>query len=300
MSKEFIFKPININDDFAELRKIFLLNLKKKISKSFYVWRYLINKKMYCYVIKKKKLVIGHVGFVKYKSQNGNCFLSRHSSFVDKIYRRKNLYSDLIKFCLQKFKSEKIYFILIWPNKLNRFTNKKFNNLIKLPILKMYMSKNKDSKNTKLQKLKNINQIESFINLKNNYDLIKKDKSYFNWRYFTKKPTGNFYYHLCKNKKSIIIFNYNKKENIYNLLDYIGDRSFFFNHIQLIINKLKFVFWVNEKNEKKKSFRDLKLSKYKNKEFYSYIIPVKNNFNISNYKFLDIQMGDTDVFIQSF
>ena len=30
MSKEFIFKPININDDFAELRKIFLLNLKKK------------------------------------------------------------------------------------------------------------------------------------------------------------------------------------------------------------------------------------------------------------------------------
>ena len=117
---------------------------------------------------------------------------------------------------------------------------------------------------------------------------------------FYKKTKENFYYHFDQIKKSIIIFNYNKKEKIYNLLDHIGKKSDFFNHIKLINKKLRFVLWVNEKNEKKKSFRDLKLSKYKKKEFYSYIIPINSKFKVSNFKFLDLQMGDTDVFIQSF
>lgn len=252
MSKEIIFKNIDIKKDYKIIKKKFLQNFKKKISKEFYLWRYLLNNKIYCYIIKKQKEIIGHVGFVRYKSQYNDYFLSRHSSFVDEKYRRKNLYSNLIKFCLLNFKLENISFILIWPNKLNKFTNKKFDDLINLPILTMYISKNDSNRNQKLSKLENISQIEHFIKFKNNYSLIKKDKSYFKWRYFIKKPQEDFYYHFDQKKKSVIIFNYNKKEKIYNLLDHIGKKSDFFNHIQLINKKLRFVFWVNEKKSKKK------------------------------------------------
>ena len=300
MCKEITFKNISIRKDFTIIKKKFYLNFKKIISKEFYLWRYLLSTKTYCYIIEKQKEIIGHVGFVRYKTQYNNYFLSRHSSFVDKKYRRKNLYSNLIKFCLLKFKLDKISFILIWPNKINKFTNKKFNNLINLSKLKMYISRKKSNQTLKLNKLENITQIEHFIKLRNNYSLIKKDKSYYKWRYLMKKPRENFYYHLDQKKKSIIIFNYNKKEKLYNLLDHIGEKSDFFNHIQSINKKLRFVFWVNEKNEKKKLFRDLKLTKYKKKEFYSYIIPIDSKFKVSNFKFLDLQMGDTDVFIRSF
>ena len=98
MPKEIIFKNINIKKDFKIIKKKFLLNFRKKISKEFYVWRYLLSNRIYCYVIEKQKEIIGHVGFVRYKSKYNSYFLSRHSSFVDEKYRRKNLYSDLIKF----------------------------------------------------------------------------------------------------------------------------------------------------------------------------------------------------------
>lgn len=298
MSK-FSFENIHFKNDFDKIKKSFLLNLNIKISKKFYLWRYLKNNKFFCYVVKKQKTIIGHVGFIKYKSQNGVYFVSRHSSFVNKIFRRKNLYSNLIKYCLNEFKEKDIHFILIWPNKINRYTNKKFNNLIQLPILKIYCSKKKKNNQIKLRKLKNINQIQKYIIQKKNSDLIKKDKKYFTWRYIDKKPKENFYYHPFENKNSVFIFNYNKKENIYNLLDHIGDRSYFLNHLKLINKKLNFILWVNKKIEEKKSFKDLNLLKQENKEFYSYIIPVKK-FKSSNFKFLDLQMGDTDVFIQSF
>ena len=178
MCKEITFKNISIRKDFTIIKKKFYLNFKKIISKEFYLWRYLLSTKTYCYIIEKQKEIIGHVGFVRYKTQYNNYFLSRHSSFVDKKYRRKNLYSNLIKFCLLKFKLDKISFILIWPNKINKFTNKKFNNLINLSKLKMYISRKKSNQTLKLNELENITQIEHFIKLRNNYSLIKKDKSY--------------------------------------------------------------------------------------------------------------------------
>ena len=113
INNNFKFKNVNIKNDFKEIKNKFFENLGKKISKNFYVWRYSNKNQLLCYIVKKKKTIIGHVGFIKYKTHSGHYFVSRHSSFVDKFYRRKNLYTQLIKDCLIKLKKKNILFVLI-------------------------------------------------------------------------------------------------------------------------------------------------------------------------------------------
>lgn len=300
MMNNFTFEKVDIKNDFNEIKKKFLKNFKKNISKKFYIWRYINHNQLYCYVVKKGKSIIGHVGFVKYKLNEKNSFASRHSSFIDQKYRRKNLYTQLIKFSLKELDKKKILFLLIWPNINNIHTNKKFKNLIKLPTIRTYITKYSGKKKINLRKLKEIKQLKNFVNLKNNFHLINKDLKYFSWRYIDKKPKENFYLHFLKNKKSLLIFNYNKKDKIYNLLEHIGDENDYFTHIKEINKKLSFIFWVNSIFEKKRIFKQLKVKKYNNIKFYSYIIPVKKNFNLKNKKLINFFMGDTDVFIQNY
>ena len=300
MMNKFTYKKVDIKNDFNIIKKKFLKNFKKNISKKFYIWRYIDNNQFYCYVVKKNKSIIGHVGFVKYKQYDGNFFASRHSSFIDQKYRRKNLYTKLVKFSLKELDKKKFLFLLIWPNANNTYTNKKFNNLIKLPIIKTYISQHHKKNQIYLKKLKDIKQLKSFINLKDNFHLIKKDLTYFFWRYIDKKPKEVFYLRSLKNRKSLLIFNYNKKDKIYNLLEHIGSKDDYIYHIREINNKLRFIFWVNSIFEKKRIFKELKVKKYKNNKFYSYIIPVRKDFNLKNKKLINFFMGDTDVFIQSF
>lgn len=300
MKNNFTFKKVDIKNDFNEIKKKFLKNFKKNISKKFYIWRYINNNQLYCYVVKKSKSIIGHVGFVKYKLNGKNFFASRHSSFIDQKYRRKNLYTQLIKFSLKELDKKKILFLLIWPNISNIHTNKKFKNLIKLPIIRTYISKYSGKKKINLRKLREIKQLKNFVNLKNNFHLINKDLKYFSWRYIDKKPKEDFYFHFLKNKRSLIIFNYNKKDKIYNLLEHIGVENDYFAHIKEINKKLSFIFWVNSRVEKKRIFKELKVKKYNNIKFNSYIIPVNKNFNLKNKKLINFFMGDTDVFIQNY
>lgn len=297
---KFKFKKVDISNDFNDIKIQFLKNFKKNISKRFYIWRYLSNNQIYCYVVKKNKSIIGHVGFVKYKLNEKYFFVSRHSSFIDERYRRQNIYTRLIKFSIKKFYRKNILFLLIWPNSKNIYTNKKFTNLIKLPIIKTYISTNHEKKKINLKILKDLKQLKNFVNLNNNFHLIKKDLAYFSWRYIYKRPKEIFYIHSLKNKKSLLIFSYNNKDKVYNLLEHIGEKNEYLKHLKEINNKISFVFWMNSEAEKKKTFKDLKVKKYNNNKFYSYIIPVKNDLKLKNKSKINFFMGDTDVFIQTY
>ena len=292
------YREVSLNKDFNQIKYKFFKNFKKKLSNKYYSWRYNFGNKNYCFLALKNNEVIGHVGFVRYKTYDKNFFASRHSSFVDKKYRRKNIYSSLLKYSLQKLKKRKILFVQTWPNDSNIHTNKKFQNLIKLPTNKIYVSNNND-KNTKIKLIKftKIIQLKKYLIYKKN-NLINKNADYFFWRYIKKKPKENYYFHIFEEKKSLLIFNYNKKDKIYNLLDHLGKKDVFYDHIRLINNRMKFIFWININEEKTKKFKKLRLKKYSTKLFNSYLMPINKINHIPKYRSLNFSMGDTDTFIQ--
>ena len=292
------YREVSLNKDFNQIKYKFLKNFKKKLSNKYYSWRYNFGNKNYCFLALKDNKVIGHVGFVRYKTYDKNFFVSRHSSFVDRKYRRKNIYSSLLKYSLQKLKKRKILFVQTWPNDSNIHTNKKFQNLIKLPTNKIYVS-NSHNKKTKIKLIKftKIIQLKKYLIYKKN-NLINKNADYFFWRYIKKKPKEDYYIHIFEEKKSLLIFNYNKKDKIYNLLDHLGKKDVFFDHIGLINNRMKFIFWININEEKTKKFKKLKVKKYSTKLFNSFLIPINKINHFRKYRSLNFSMGDTDTFIQ--
>ena len=85
---------------------------------------------------------------------------------------------------------------------------------------------------------------------------------------------------------------------IYNLLDHLGKKDVFFDHIGLINNRMKFIFWININEEKTKKFKKLKVKKYSTKLFNSFLIPINKINHFPKYRSLNFSMGDTDTFIK--
>lgn len=290
------YRKLSFGSEFDTIRKNFFKNFKKKLSKNFYLWRYQPAKNGLCFIALKSNKVVGHVAFVKYEFKNNIFFAARHSSFVNIEFRRRNIYSSLVKYSLQQLKKEKILFVQIWPNDLNIKTNKKFKNLIKLQNQTIFVSSVNKNK-IKLIKLRKIDQLKKFV-VREKFSLINKNIKYYKWRYFEKKPREDFYIHIFNQRKSLFIFNYNKRNKIYYLLEHLGKKKDFYQHLLQISDKLRFALWVSEKEKNNNKFSEIKLKKDSKKIFYSYLIPLyKKNFNFKKNS-IRLLMGDTDSFIQ--
>lgn len=299
MTNKIIFKKVDFLNDFEKIKIKFKEVFNKEISKKFYTWRYINSDQIYCYKAIYNKEIIAHIAFVKYKTFDNKVFLARHSSFVDKNFQRKKIYTKLLNYCIKIFKKNNISFILTWPNNNNIYTNKYFE-VKKLPKIKTYISQSKNNDKAKqiLKKLKNISQIIFYINKNNNNSLIIKNKEYFIWRYFKKKPTEIIFLHTLKNKRSVLLFNLDLQTGIYNLLEHIGDKNHFLNHIKIINKKFIFKFWTTNFIEKQFKLHKLQFNLLKKDIFYSFIIQLSKDMDYIDRSSINLSMGDTDVFIQ--
>ena len=299
MTNKIIFKKVNFLNDFKNIKIKFKESFNKEISKEFYTWRYINPDQIYCYKAIHNKEIIAHIAFVKYETFDNKFFLARHSSFVDNNFRRKKIYTKLLNYCIGIFKKKNISFILTWPNKNNIYTNKYFE-IKRLPKIKTYISKCKNNDKAKqiIKKLKKISQIMFYINNNSNNTLIIKNKEYFIWRYFKKKPTEIIFLHTLKNKRSVLLFNLDVKTGIYNLLEHIGDKNQYLNHIKMINKKFIFKFWTNSFIEKQFKLHKLQFNLLKKDIFYSFIIPLNKDIDYIDRSNINLSMGDTDVFIQ--
>ena len=293
-----------IRQDISQIINLFKKVFKKKISKKYYNWRYKDNNFYNSFVALKNDKIIAHVGYVKYRFFKNYKIYSRHSSFVDKDFRRKKIYTNLLKFSFSKLK-KKTSFILAWPNESNLKNNIKFKNFSLIQKYFLYKKIIKTNKKIKLKKL----SIDLFHDIfkKNNNSLFVKDKKYINWRFFTYKKENYSYLDVGIFKRQIVILQKNKykKDIIYNLEDYFEDHKVLENTIsQLNDLKINYQFLIPSSDKKLKA----KLRKYdlkkENNIFNVGIYVLKQNDKLK--KILinkiknNIKIADTDVFIKTF
>ena len=266
-------------------------NLKIKINKDFYFWKYAINGSCSFIAIYKNE-IIGHVGFTKYRisSSKKNIF-SRHSSCVDPKFRRMGIYTNLINYAFNNFKKN-ADLVVIWPNKINKNTSKK---ILQYKIVKeyiLYRSPGKNIFNNLISPLKKFSQISKYIKSNGINGIIFKNVKYFKWRYFSKYyKDRNTYFYIVEN--SLYLFNYNKLYNELNLIDYLGSNKEFYKNLEFISFKLKFNFWALSNSIMQRKLLKLRF-KVKKKKFNNEIIFLKKNkFKYENFFF----MSDTDSFI---
>lgn len=286
----FTFKKVT-NNEIDKCCSFLKKNLKIKINNNFYKWRYVSNGSC-AFIAKYKNKIIGHVGFTKYKTnfKKKNLF-SRHSSCIALKYRRLGIYSSLIDFSF-KYLKKKTSLVSIWPNNLNQKTSKKIKQKkIKRKFI-FFVSPSSITSRTKLEHLKNYNQISKCIKLNDVHGIVLKDKNYFKWRYFSKYYADNQVY-IYKLNKSIFLFFFNKLKKELNLLDYIGNKSKFYKNLSIVGSEIRFNFWALNN-----SLLELKLLeigfKKKNKTINNELIFLKKE-NISDKEFF--YMSDTDSFI---
>ncbi len=298
-------KHLNINLNFKKLKiadynqfsTLFTLSFKKKISYEFYKWRYFSDKKSFCYGIFDSSKLIACVGMKSYilNNKKRELIFSRHSSMVNKSYRGKGLFSQLLKIVKKKFlKNTKL--ILMWPNQ-NNFSNFSISKK-KILSRKFYLHR---SLNVKIAKkvttnLK-IDQIYKFKKyIKNNNNFYFKDLTYFKNRYLRyKQYEYSINKFIFKNCQSFFVLKKNKYKNRKNyiILDHFGDNSIKSKHLNQIIKDYKsIIFWSiskqNKPNLKILSSINLNIGITKNiekKVISSYLF--KNEF----------MPGDTDSFI---
>ena len=67
------YREVSLNKDFNQIKYKFFKNFKKKLSNKYYSWRYNFGNKNYCFLALKNNEVIGHVGFVRYKTYDNTC-----------------------------------------------------------------------------------------------------------------------------------------------------------------------------------------------------------------------------------
>ena len=293
-----------IKQDLSQIIDLFKKVFKKKISKSYYNWRFKDKNFYNSFVAIKNEKIIAHVGYVEYRFFKNHKLYSRHSSFVDKKFRGKNIYTNLLKFSFSKLK-KKTSFILAWPNELNLKNNIKFKNFSL--IQKYFLIKKINKKNQKLKKKKlSINLFYSIFKKKNN-SLFVKDKKYIKWRFFSYKKENYSYLDIDLLKNELVIIQKNKfKKNIfYNVVDYFENNKI----LEKIISKLndlkinyQFLIPSGDKRLKSKFLKyNLKIEK---KSFNVGIYVLKQNDKLKkiliNKIKKNIKIGDTDVFIETF
>lgn len=298
--------------DLKKIQKLFFLTFKKKISFSFYKWRY-FNPQSRSYVNKDNKIIF-HVGFVEKKLNNKlqKLVISRHTSMVHKDYRRKGIYlSFFINFLKNKFINKKYYACVTWPNKNNIKTFKKIKNTFFLKKeflysnIHMYKNNYKNINTDFLKEFKNFfsyqNHLE-FKKLKSETSFFFKDFNYINERYINDPIKKYYYFFKTFNKKlTLIIFSINKIHSQDSIVihDYFGSKNLlkkstiFFEEYFRKLN-LPIVFWKLWITKKKPNY--LKHFK-KSKNFQNIIIiPFKKN-KIKIDKLL-FTIGDNDTFMK--
>ena len=289
--------------DISQITNLFKKTFNKKISKEFYDWRYKKKNTYNSYIALENNKVIAHIGYVEYRFFINKKVYSRHSSFVDKKFRRKNIYTNLLKFSFSKLKKN-CNFILAWPNQLNIKNNLKSKNFFLIQRYDLFKSNFKENKIIKLKKF-TFNKLK-FKNKSLN-SLFIKDKKYIKWRFFSYKKENYFKLDIDTNKKQSVILQKNKyrKKLFYNIADYFEDNKVLEKAIFLLNNlKVNYQFLIPSNDKKFKS----KLIKYNcDKDEYVFnvgIYVLKQNDKLKeiliNKIKKNIKIADTDVFIQTF
>lgn len=291
-SKQITFKKVSQND-VSDVVIFLSKNFKKKISKVFYIQRYLTNfSKSYICLFDNK--IVGHVGFVRYKLSrkkfNNKYIFSRHSSVIHPKFRNFGLFKAMCLYSISQIKSNpnNLGFV-IWPNKTNylRFENNfkiNFNNNFLIELSNNHYQKKKPTKFTK----KHIKNIKSYDNL----GIINKDENYLKWRYFFKKDRSKYFINYYKSKRktnSISIFDFNQKKQL-RLLEFFGERKDYLNHINDLLRYRKNIIFF-DKFYNKKGFQ--MRNKYQT-IVYLFTKSAKKLF-LKNKNLLTL--GDTDSFI---
>ena len=295
------------DSDIINIRKLFFLTFKKKISKKYYKERYLNNNLYNAFVALDNEKIIGHVGYKKIKNYTNNnklMFLySRHTSMIHEKYRRKGIYNLLCNYSFDYLKKKKSASgVIIWPNSNNRKV--KIKNYIMIFFKNHYIySKFPLSKKSKIQ---NKNLEFSLKQLKNKITpnkkkFIFKDTSYFKSTYSL--SNNNFYMFIIKDSYIIFSFDLHLKNNI-NILEF-SDNSFLNILFDEFIEKFSnytINMWLPHINDSKFSlFINKGFAKNKNKKFYIGYIPfnkIRTKNELINSTFFN--MGDTDVFHKTY
>ena len=292
---DLVFRRLKISD-FEKFNKLFQLCFKKKISYSFFKWRYFSDKFSFCYGVFNSSNMIASVGMKSMKLNNNKNerIFSRHSSMVLLEYRGLKIFSRLLKEVKQKTLTN-IKIIVTWPNQ-NNFASFGVDS-DKIFKKKYYLYKTTNPK-TKVIKTSNcnINQLKKFeIFIQTNDNFFQKDFDYFKSRYLSYKKHEYLINRFeLKNLTSFFILkkNNDKSGSNYVILDHFGSKHIKSKHFsQLIRDHQKVIFWSNKKIYKL------------NYELLGNINPsinfIKKNY-IRKYKELlskKFMIGDTDSFI---
>ena len=289
--------------DLNQIFCLFELIFKKKISKKYYLDRYYIKNSFNSFVATKGFKIIGHVGFIKhYINLKKNYIYSRHSSFVSKNMRKKNIYTNLCQYSYNKLNnSNNLMGILVFPNQQNYIaTNKKFS--VKYLDSKVsYYYPNIQYHSKKKHMILDSKIINKFVKLNTKDDFFYKKLLFFKFNYLNQNETFYFF----QNDNDIIIYNIkkNKDKKHFYILDSTCSGYSYYKIIKDFIensleNNTKIYLWFNYQDKKYiknfKSFGFIKSSK-----IFNIGVIVLNNkifriYDKSKYK--SFLMGDTDVF----
>ena len=194
-------KEKDLYEIFNLFKKVFTINISRK----YYDERYLIRKNYNSFIAVTENKIIGHVGFIKIKSQNENEFLySRHSSFIDSSYQRKGVYNELCNYSFKKIFRNNVQGIVIWPNKNN--LRVKYSGY----VIKYFYNNIIFFKDINKKKIKN-------FNYKNQKNFTKKIKLSEDTKSIYKKNSLSYKKLFCLTKNNFFIFKSNNFFIIYNM-----------------------------------------------------------------------------------
>ncbi len=281
---------------FNLFKKVFSININRK----YYDDRYLIRKNYNSFIAIIENKIIGHVGFIKIKSQNQNKFLySRHSSFIDSSYQRKGVYNELCNYSFKKILRNNVQGIVIWPNK-NNLRVKYSNYLIKYFYHNIIYFKDVNKKKIK------------HLNFKDHKNFTIETKLYEDTKSIYKKNSLSYKKLFCLTKNNFFIYKSNNFFIIYNMqntqdLININIMSHNLHKKQSAIFFKNFLFFASKKvnrihifSKANRNFLTNLLLSYKFKRntdriYSTGIIMNKNNKSKLN-NTLSFQMGETDNF----
>ena len=299
-----LYRRVNLND-INEILHLFNQVFKSKLSKEYYLSKYLEIKKINSFVAVNDKKIIGHVGFIRnkihpYKNKIYKVY-SRHTSMISKKFRKKGIYRDLCNFAYKKLKNSDVLGIITFPNKANLLAyNKNYKNIdLRKKLLYSYFCQKKNIK-IKNKKL-NINFVRKIIKIRNKISFFQKNILFYKKNYL--KIKNNKFYFFSKNNFYIIYNCKLIKKNIHiNILEHseVNESSVkFFNLFIKSFNDMHIInIWFDlNLQTSNKIIKDLGFKKT-NKIFNINLIPFKSFvYNlIENFDNNDFSMGDTDVF----
>lgn len=296
--KKFIYRKLKLSD-YKQFNNLFYKCFKKKISFSFYKWRYFYNDKSFCYGVFLSSELIANVGIVSFKINDSSQkrIFSRHTSMVLKKYRGQKIFSNLLKTVKQKI-LHKTKLIVTWPNK-NNFSSFGFDT--KQIFSKKFYIYVVSQKLKKLQLLKIIKnyKIENLIRLKIhsniNDSFFFKNYNYYKRRYLSYQKEEYFINKFqLKGMSSFFILKKKQKSNLDCIvLDHFGSKKIKSRHFFYLVNSFHKLTFLSKKKINKPNFHLLNFINFQYASSNKLELNQKKN---SLYK-KEIYLGDTDTFI---